>query len=119
MRSPIVERNKFLYFYVLLLVEIEWDGTGWIKANEGQTGFYRVNYEQKQWDQLINQLERDHTVGKLDFVELFLFSYLLRIAYFYKAFVDTFCISPNPFKTQAYNSFLKTTSEQFRESNLQ
>ncbi|KAJ7382214.1 hypothetical protein OS493_036247 [Desmophyllum pertusum] len=41
-------------------VEIAWDGSGWIKGNAGQTGFYRINYEQKQWDQLTNQLENDH-----------------------------------------------------------
>ncbi|XP_078360659.1 glutamyl aminopeptidase-like isoform X2 [Oculina patagonica] len=42
-------------------VEIDWDGTGWIKGNGGQTGFYRINYEQSQWDQLRGQLETEHT----------------------------------------------------------
>jgi len=44
----------------LTKVEIDWDGTGWIKGNGGQTGFYRVNYEPPQWDQLINQLDKNH-----------------------------------------------------------
>lgn len=48
-------------------VEIDWDGTGWILGNVGQTGFYRVNYEQPQWDQLINQLEKNHM--KLDLTD--------------------------------------------------
>ena len=39
-------------------------------GNVGQTGFYRVNYEQPQWDQLTNQLDQDHMVSKLDFTEL-------------------------------------------------
>jgi len=44
-------------------VEIEWDGTGWLKGNAGQTGFYRVNYEQQQWDQLTDQMDTNHKVG--------------------------------------------------------
>lgn len=34
----------------------------WIKANVGQTGFYRVNYEKKNWDRLIKQLKTNHKV---------------------------------------------------------
>ena len=56
--------------HFVLSVEIDWDGTGWIKGNVGQTGFYRVNYEQLQWDQLTNQLEKDHTVSEVDFTQL-------------------------------------------------
>lgn len=48
-------------------VEIDWDGTGWILGNVGQTGYYRVNYEQPQWDQLINQLDKNHM--KLDLTD--------------------------------------------------
>ncbi|KAJ7394007.1 hypothetical protein OS493_003679 [Desmophyllum pertusum] len=46
-------------------VEIDWDGNGWLKGNVGQTGFYRVNYEHKQWDQLTSQLENGHTVFEI------------------------------------------------------
>ena len=53
----------FYFFAFIFSVEIDWDGNGWLKGNEGQTGFYRVNYEQKQWGQLTNQLENGHTVG--------------------------------------------------------
>jgi len=42
--------------------EIDWDGAGWLKGNAGQAGFYRVNYEQQQWDELTNQLDADHKV---------------------------------------------------------
>lgn len=44
----------------LTSVEIEWNGRGWLKGNGGQTGFYRVNYEQMQWDQMAKQLGADH-----------------------------------------------------------
>ena len=38
-------------------VEVNWDGKGWIKGNVGQTGFYRVNYEESNWDALAEQLQ--------------------------------------------------------------
>ncbi|XP_022795785.1 glutamyl aminopeptidase-like [Stylophora pistillata] len=40
--------------------DISWDGSGWIKGNVGQTGFYRVNYEQAQWDALTTQMDDDY-----------------------------------------------------------
>ena len=43
-------------------MEIDWNGSGWLKGNAGQTGFYRVNYEQTQWDQLANEMNRNHKV---------------------------------------------------------
>lgn len=46
-------------------VEITWDGIGWMKGNVGQTGFYRVNYEQAQWSALTNQMDTDYTVSNL------------------------------------------------------
>ena len=65
----------------ILLVEIAWDGSGWIKGNAGQTGFYRINYEQKQWDQLTNQLENDHEVGTLHVFTFPLFLQNISILY--------------------------------------
>ena len=49
----------------LFTVELKWDGNGWIKGNVGQTGFYRVNYEEKNWDSLAEQLQYYHKVEKL------------------------------------------------------
>ncbi|EDO41010.1 predicted protein [Nematostella vectensis] len=43
-------------------VNITWDGNGWIKGNYGQTGFYRVNYPEANWDNLARQLEATPTV---------------------------------------------------------
>lgn len=47
------------------LASLKWDGNGWIKGNVGQTGFYRVNYEEKNWDALAEQLLYYHKVKKL------------------------------------------------------
>ena len=43
-------------------VSLNWDGNGWIKGNIGQTGFYRVNYEEKNWDMLAEQLKNNYKV---------------------------------------------------------
>ena len=77
----------------LSVVDITWDGSGWLKGNVGQTGFYRINYMQQQWEQLSNQLDTDHQVGLMkmtpDFVLIgltnltALFSYHL---YFFNMF---------------------------------
>ena len=34
----------------------------WIIGNLKQNGYYRVNYENGNWDKLIEQLNNDHTV---------------------------------------------------------
>ena len=39
--------------------------TRWIKANVNMTGFYRVHYDKNNWEQLSEQLMRDHTVSVL------------------------------------------------------
>lgn len=51
--------------HVFHTVQLNWDGNGWIKGNVGQTGFYRVNYEEKNWDALVEQLQYYHKVKKL------------------------------------------------------
>lgn len=43
---------------------ISWNRSGWIKGNVGQKGFYRVNYDDANWDALANALKTDHKVGK-------------------------------------------------------
>jgi len=40
-------------------------GSKWIKANVGQVGYYRVNYDKQNWQNLIKQLVEDHTVSNL------------------------------------------------------
>ncbi len=39
-------------------VEIGGDSDGWVKANAGQTGFYRVNYSAEGWSRLQGAVER-------------------------------------------------------------
>ena len=46
----------------VFLVEISWDGSGWIKGNIGQTGFYRVNYDKDTWTEIALQLDVNHKV---------------------------------------------------------
>lgn len=38
----------------------------WIIANTNQYGVYRVNYTQDNWNRLINQLKRNHSVRQRD-----------------------------------------------------
>jgi len=47
----------------MFLVEIKWDGKGWIKGNLNQIGFYRVNYDEETWGQLAAQLDYYHPVS--------------------------------------------------------
>lgn len=52
--------------------------TNWVKANAGQTGLYRVNYDMSDWKQFVSMLLSDHTVrcllnhmmGKYDIVHM-------------------------------------------------
>ncbi|KAL1122590.1 hypothetical protein AAG570_002920 [Ranatra chinensis] len=44
-------------------VKFEIDASAtWLKGNVNQTGFYRVNYDDKTWDALITALKRNYTV---------------------------------------------------------
>ena len=71
---PILLRKRIVYkSYVLCVVtaliivlldkSIQLDSAvGWVKANAGQTGFYRVNYDMSDWMQFITMLHDHHTV---------------------------------------------------------
>ena len=54
--------DNFLFSFNYFSVEISWDGNGWIKGNIGQTGFYRVNYDDLNWNILATQLKHNHKV---------------------------------------------------------
>ena len=46
--------------------------TGWLKANVGHMGLYRVNYDHENWELLGNQLTHNHRVsrGKVEVVKI-------------------------------------------------
>ena len=52
-----------VFIVVLLDKSIQLDSTvSWVKANAGQTGFYRVNYDMSDWMQFITMLHNRHIV---------------------------------------------------------
>lgn len=38
-------------------------GDNWVLANLNVVGYYRVNYDQGNWDRLLNALMTNHTVS--------------------------------------------------------
>lgn len=48
-------------FFVLVTFQIPTE-TKWIKMNAGQTGYYRVLYNEDNWDNIIAELKRDHGI---------------------------------------------------------
>ena len=34
----------------------------WLVMNIQEVGYFKVNYDKKNWEMLINQLQKDHTV---------------------------------------------------------
>lgn len=36
--------------------------TNWVKGNAGMFGYYRVNYDEQNWNKLVSQLHTNHTV---------------------------------------------------------
>lgn len=48
---------------LIFLVEFTWPKNKWIKGNFKQVGYYRVHYDDDNWQALVQQLENDHTVS--------------------------------------------------------
>ena len=57
--AVILNSNKFQFIFTVHLPSVG-NHYKWFKANVGQTGFYRVNYNKKNWDQLEKQLHKNH-----------------------------------------------------------
>ena len=54
----------YCFCYLTVQIPVGNENYRWIKANVGQTGFYRVNYGKKNWDRLIKQLKTNHKAGR-------------------------------------------------------
>ena len=48
------------------------DAVHWVKANPGQTGMYRVNYDMSNWNQFVTMLRSDHTVSCVCAVRIYM-----------------------------------------------
>lgn len=62
-----LELYMFLCFCFFFLLKIPADHapmktTDWVLANINVAGFYRVNYDQANWERLLKQLNNNHMV---------------------------------------------------------
>lgn len=61
--SPRSVNQSFNHECFRSLVEFTWPVGKWIKGNFKQVGYYRVQYDDDNWNALIKQLNTDHTVS--------------------------------------------------------
>lgn len=52
-------------FYVDTNTGMEASGSNWVLANHNVVGYYRVNYDDGNWQRLLNTLSTNHTVRLL------------------------------------------------------
>ncbi len=45
-------------------------GDEWVLANINVTGYYRVNYDDKNWERLLNVLQTSRQVRRITFIKL-------------------------------------------------
>lgn len=57
-------------FYVEQNPEMKADGTNWVLANHNMVGYYRVNYDDGNWQQLLNTLSTNHVVEYSYFIQI-------------------------------------------------
>ena len=55
--------NFKLCSYLSVLGPLSLEEDEWLLGNINQYGFYRVTYSDENWQALINQLKRKHTVS--------------------------------------------------------
>ena len=58
----VFDAYRYICFQFLVTFQLSFSESGWFKANVGQTGFYRVNYDEENWKGLSQQLLHNHTV---------------------------------------------------------
>ena len=70
-RVLLVKDTQTSTFNLSVTLQLPGSLSGWFKANVGQTGFYRVNYDEENWKRLSQQLRHNHTVSRclMDFIK--------------------------------------------------
>lgn len=77
-RNPNFEDTSAMFWLTNKSIEIEYDAD-WIVLNIQQKGYHRVNYDQDLWNDIIRQLNRNHT--EIHFLNRqFLFAHVLHAA---------------------------------------
>ncbi|XP_033823587.1 aminopeptidase N-like [Periophthalmus magnuspinnatus] len=61
MKNGIVESPEWLVSKSKIFDQMKVLGDGWVLANVDVVGYYRVNYDQSNWDKLLNILSTNHT----------------------------------------------------------
>ncbi|XP_061077243.1 aminopeptidase Ey-like [Conger conger] len=60
MKSGLVQDQYWLMTDIDTNTDMAVTGADWVLANLNVTGYYRVNYDQTNWDRLLGQLNSDH-----------------------------------------------------------
>lgn len=60
-RNPETRINNIIAFLIIVRFEVD-PKVRWLKANVNQSGFYRVNYDDGLWNEIIGQLQLNHEV---------------------------------------------------------
>lgn len=63
-----MQKNKDQSFmsFAEIVSEMKTTGSDWVLANHNVVGFYRVNYDQSNWDKLLQHLNTNHEVSFTD-----------------------------------------------------
>lgn len=57
-------------FYVETNEHMKVDGSSWVLANHDVVGYYRVNYDDGNWQRLLNTLSTNHEVEHSCFIQI-------------------------------------------------
>ncbi|KAE8296863.1 Aminopeptidase N [Larimichthys crocea] len=59
-KTGVVQTQQWLKTQSATIIEMKTTGNDWVVANLDVVGYYRVNYDQDNWDRLLNCLSTDH-----------------------------------------------------------
>lgn len=57
-------------FYVDINLNMNVNGSNWVLANHNVVGYYRVNYDDGNWNNLLNTLSTNHEVEYSYFIQM-------------------------------------------------